>query len=71
MWDPQHLTILQASTACHGVSFTFLYVEDVRTSQEEHILTVMGIALVFNLNRLNWKVAGSRPDDENDFYQVT
>jgi hypothetical protein len=32
MWDPEHLTTLQASTACYGDSFTFLYVDDVRTS---------------------------------------
>jgi hypothetical protein len=24
MWDPQHLRTLQASTACHGNSFTLL-----------------------------------------------
>jgi hypothetical protein len=27
-----------ASTACYGDSFTFLYVDDVRTSEETHLL---------------------------------
>jgi hypothetical protein len=25
MWDPQHLTILQASMACYENSFTFVF----------------------------------------------
>jgi hypothetical protein len=37
MWDPEHLTILWASTACYGDSFTFSYVDNVRTSQETHL----------------------------------
>jgi hypothetical protein len=32
MCDPQRLTTLWASTACYGDSFTFLHVDDVRTS---------------------------------------
>jgi hypothetical protein len=40
MWDSQHLTTLWASTACYGDSFTFLYVDDVRTSQEARASTV-------------------------------
>jgi hypothetical protein len=31
---PQHLTTLWISTACYSDSFTFLYVDDVCTSQE-------------------------------------
>jgi hypothetical protein len=34
---PQHLTTLYASTAYYGDSFTILYVDDVRTSQETHL----------------------------------
>jgi hypothetical protein len=34
MWAPQHLTTTQASTACYGDSFTFLYADEDRTSQE-------------------------------------
>jgi hypothetical protein len=30
MWDPQHLTALQASTACYGVSFTLIFMVDIR-----------------------------------------
>jgi hypothetical protein len=37
MWVPQHLTTLQASRACYGDSFTFLFVDDVHTSQETHL----------------------------------
>jgi hypothetical protein len=39
MWDPQHLTTLLACTACYGDSFTFSYVDDVRTSQETQTST--------------------------------
>jgi uncharacterized membrane protein len=45
MWDPQHLTILSASTACYRDSFTFLYVDDVLTSLETRPVT--GRALLF------------------------
>jgi hypothetical protein len=45
MWDPQYLTILQTSTACYGASFTSLYVDDVRTSQEAHASTACYISL--------------------------
>jgi hypothetical protein len=34
MWDPQHLTTLQAYTECYGDSFIFLYVDEICTSQE-------------------------------------
>jgi hypothetical protein len=34
MSDAQHLATLWASTACYGNSFTFFYVDDVRTLQE-------------------------------------
>jgi hypothetical protein len=37
VWDPQLLKILWASTACYGDSFTFLYLADVRTSQETYL----------------------------------
>jgi hypothetical protein len=37
MWNPHHLTTLYFSTACEGETFTSLYVDDVRTSQETHI----------------------------------
>jgi hypothetical protein len=37
MWDPQHITNLQTSTASYGDSFTFLYGDDVRTSQETRL----------------------------------
>jgi hypothetical protein len=30
-----------ASTACYGESFTFVYGDDVRTSQETHVLASM------------------------------
>jgi hypothetical protein len=38
MWGAEPLTTLEASTACYGHSFTFLYVDDVRISQETHLL---------------------------------
>jgi hypothetical protein len=38
-WDPHRLTTLYTSAACYGYSFTFLYVDDVRTTQETHIWT--------------------------------
>jgi hypothetical protein len=41
---------LRAATACYGDSFTFLYVDDVRTSQETHYWPprlVMGILYYF------------------------
>jgi hypothetical protein len=37
IWDPQHLTTLWSSTACYGDRITFLYVDDVRTSEETHL----------------------------------
>jgi hypothetical protein len=37
MLDPQHRTTLYASMACYGDSFTFLYADDVRTSQETYL----------------------------------
>jgi hypothetical protein len=39
MLDSQYLTNLQASTACYWDSFTLLYVDDVRTSQETQDFT--------------------------------
>jgi hypothetical protein len=37
----------------NGDSFTFLYVDDVRTSQEAHISTaVMGIVLLFYISMM-------------------
>jgi hypothetical protein len=35
--DPEHLTTLEAYTACYGDSFTFLYVDDVHASQETNL----------------------------------
>jgi hypothetical protein len=32
-----HRKLLRASTACYGDRYTFLYVDDVRTSQETHL----------------------------------
>jgi hypothetical protein len=40
MWNCQHHTALFTSTVCYGDSFTSLYVDDVRTSQEAHASTV-------------------------------
>jgi hypothetical protein len=40
MCEPKCITILWASTACYGDSFTILYVVDVRTSQQTHASTV-------------------------------
>jgi hypothetical protein len=40
------------STACHGNSFTLLYVDDVRTSQEVHLWDCMfcyGNNLIFDM----------------------
>jgi hypothetical protein len=37
MWDIQYLTTLQTYTACYKDSFTFLYVDDIRTPQETHL----------------------------------
>jgi hypothetical protein len=34
MWDPQHRRTPRVFAACYGNSFTPLYVDDVRTSQE-------------------------------------
>jgi hypothetical protein len=34
MWKPHRVTAMWASTACYGDSFTFLYVDYVRTSLE-------------------------------------
>jgi hypothetical protein len=51
-WDPQHPTNPQDSTACYGDRFTFLYVDDVRTSHETHQgppRPVKGIALLSDL----------------------
>jgi hypothetical protein len=39
MSDLQHLITLQTSTARYANSFTFLYVDDVRTSQKTGVLT--------------------------------
>jgi hypothetical protein len=35
--DPQLITTLYAWTACYGDRFPFLYVDDIRTSQEAHL----------------------------------
>jgi hypothetical protein len=43
MWDPQHLTTLWASTVCYGDNFTFVYVDDVRTSQETPMSSLHGL----------------------------
>jgi hypothetical protein len=37
MWDPRRLTSLWASIVCYRDYFNFLYVDDVRTSQETYI----------------------------------
>jgi hypothetical protein len=37
MWVPRRLKALQTSTAYYRDSFTFLYVDDVRTSQETYL----------------------------------
>jgi hypothetical protein len=37
MWDPQHLTPLENAMACYRDSFTYLYVNDVRTSQNKRL----------------------------------
>jgi hypothetical protein len=45
-----HRKHLWASTDCYGDSFTFLYIDDVRTSQETHLwpsTAYRGIALLF------------------------
>jgi hypothetical protein len=38
MWDPQDPTNPYASTASYGDRFSFVYVDDVRTSQETPIV---------------------------------
>jgi hypothetical protein len=39
--DPQHFTNLMTFTTCYGDSFTIIYVEDVRTSQETRLWASM------------------------------
>jgi hypothetical protein len=49
MWEPRRITILKASPACYGVSFTLLCIDDVRTLQETHVQACTagyGIALL-------------------------
>jgi hypothetical protein len=36
MWNPQSVTTLWNSTASYGDSFSYLYVDDVRSPQEKH-----------------------------------
>jgi hypothetical protein len=65
--------------ALHGLlrdNFTFVYLGDVSTSQETYLrasTACYGDSLVFKFGRYatNRKVAGSRPDEANDFYQFT
>jgi hypothetical protein len=50
MWDPQHLSTLQAYTACYENSVTYLYIDDFRTSQETRASTTCyGIALPLHM----------------------
>jgi hypothetical protein len=45
MWDPQHLTILSASTACYGNSFTF-YLSDRKLSAPQGHSQCCGVAKI-------------------------
>jgi hypothetical protein len=45
MSDSRHLTTLYASTAFYVDSFTFVYVNDVRSSQEPHLWTCAALFL--------------------------
>jgi hypothetical protein len=38
LWNHHRLTAVWTSTACYGVSFTLLYVDNVGISQETHLL---------------------------------
>jgi hypothetical protein len=39
MWELQHLTTLLPSRSCYGDSFSFLHVDNVRSSLETHAFT--------------------------------
>jgi hypothetical protein len=57
MWDPQHLTALQASKACYGDSFTFfLLLEDTRRLGGTCRLHFQGrIILQINQQKSGWQ----------------